>query len=68
MRLRDHDQPCEHGNRFRCISGCPGGREVNIDYEAAARRLVEWAYEPEGQTLSAEATIQIVDAALGVTE
>ena len=57
MRLRDHDQPCEHEddafptnvyggiNHWDCRQGgCPGGREVAINWEAAATlRLAVWA-------------------------
>ena len=47
MNLRDHDQPCEHGERLthfpdgihddeRADDPCPGGREVTIDWDSGA--------------------------------
>ena len=48
--LRDHTQPCKHGNKSHCngsavtsdvgpdnefLVACPGGRDITIDYEAA---------------------------------
>ena len=83
MKLRDHDQPCEHesigshnvlgdsttGSSQLPIKGwCPGGREITINYKAAAAELVSWARETEGERTSGAAVVDIVNAALGVTE
>ena len=72
-KLMNPVQHGEYGLKFSemiCIAYADGVLmtaeewRATIDYEAAGRRLVEWAYEPEGVTTAAEATIQIVGAAV----
>lgn len=76
--LRDHSQPCEHGQTEthqygdRLISGntCPGGRQVTIDYEAligeAAAKTVRFHDLHEAVAfLIASETIGLVAAAIG---
>ncbi len=38
---------------------------VTIDYEAAAFRIKEWTYQPEGETSAEELVREVFDAALG---
>ncbi len=78
MRLRDHDQPCEHDDdafqwkqrlgvegplHWDCHQGgCPGGRDITIDYEAAEAMLRD-------RTDDTFLTVKdLVDAATGPTE
>ena len=65
--LRDHSQPCEHGeprgHLIRPFDGpdehwCPGGRDITIDYEAAKKAA-------EGYELPMSAITGIVVAAIG---
>lgn len=77
MKLRD---ACVHGrwdaHGIRPAKGsknptrCPGGREVTINYEAAADALIErWPdMRPTTRPHWVEWSTAIVDAALGVTE
>ncbi len=68
--LRDQ---CEHGryDEHRVSVGwdvepCPGGREVTIDYEAAAEALEVWAKADQLADKAGRwaATVEAVDAAL----
>ncbi len=74
--LRDHAEPCDHGEFYRfkvgypelwcCrVADCPGGREVPIDYEAAAAAMEVWADQLEDKAGRWSATVEAVDAALG---
>ncbi len=74
MRLRDHDQPCEHGRQIShwpeddtTAPMCPGGAEIEIDYVAAAVALSEEAARPWPMDLTVPAKA-IVDAALRIGE
>ena len=71
--------PCEHGGyehhgvatpsgKVNLLPDCPGGRVVEIDYEAALEALTDWAFELAGITTAEEALNHILAAALGVNE
>ncbi len=74
MKLRDHDQPCEHVDtyahhieqKYWWCEECPGGRLIEIDYEAAEMTLRRW-FGASGGTKVGQRPIahRIVDAALG---
>ena len=61
--LRDHSQPCgdplDEGGRYQYTDGtwgcdamgCPGGREVTIDYEAAIERAVRVVIQDCGRLM-----------------
>ena len=68
MQLRDHDQPCEHGSFINCDLGCPGGRLVQINYEAAQRKAESYGYEAGKFETRPDRTKAVVDAALGVEQ
>jgi len=83
MNLRDHDAPCEHegsvgaqytpDSHWWCSQvDCPGGAEVDINYEAASRAF---ATSPFGEIIidlpvmtPDELVGLLVDAALGLTD
>ena len=87
--LRDHSQPCSHVGAFDSNDWegggpeplwlcdrtlwCPGGREVTINREAAARQLAEalqrWGIRLSDETFQIdEWADSVVDAALGESD
>ena len=75
--LRDHTQPCgdplDEGGRYQYTDetwgcdamGCPGGREVTIDYEAAGSMLAELRRVHVVMVDADHSARRIIGAALG---
>ena len=81
MKLRDHTQPCEHDSpdsyEWRGIwfctwqegdeGSCPGGRAIEVDYEAATEKAITQEPWAVGSSLGMDSYAKnIVDAALGI--
>lgn len=72
--LRNHDQPCRHGELWHHayqivpeVLWCPGGAAVDIDYEAAADQISAGRWD-DGREHYLEVAHSTVDAALGLTD